>query len=87
MSALKGKIVMADGFQYDGAWKAGEISGQGVATYANGDVYKGNFENGRQHGYGTMTYASGAEFKGYWGDGRRDKPAEGEGSDATSTEN
>jgi len=60
---------MADGFTYTGGWKAGEITGEGIATYANGDVYEGFFEAGRRQGQGTMKYASGEEESGVWQNG------------------
>ena len=56
-------------FKYTGEWKAGEISGKGVATYSNGDVYEGMFSAGKRQGEGTMRYASGEEETGTWENG------------------
>ena len=71
---------MSGGFTYTGDWKAGEIDGQGVATYANGDVYEGAFKAGRRQGQGVIRYASGQEATGTWDDGALNE------EDATITE-
>jgi hypothetical protein len=48
---------------------AGEITGEGIATYSNGDIYKGTFVNGRRQGEGIIKFANGRSAKGKWQDG------------------
>ncbi|MEM6323265.1 MAG: hypothetical protein AAF748_06255, partial [Pseudomonadota bacterium] len=62
-----------ESFTYEGEWVAGEIQGQGVATYFTGDVYEGGFENGRRQGQGTIRYATGQVATGEWTDGVLDQ--------------
>jgi len=57
-------------FTYEGAWRAGEITGQGVARYRSGDVYEGTFENGTRQGQGRLTYATGQVVDGLWENGQ-----------------
>ena len=76
---------MPDGFTYSGDWKAGEIDGQGVATYANGDVYEGTFVKGKRQGEGTIRYATGEERSGTWDKGAlTEAPGGGEGGTDTN---
>jgi hypothetical protein len=42
---------------YEGEFKSGQFSGQGVLKLPNGDVYRGGFLNGLYHGEGTLAYA------------------------------
>ena len=63
-------LTTPDGFRYEGGWKAGEIDGEGTATYANGDVYTGSFVAGKRQGAGVMRYASGRVAEGQWNDDR-----------------
>ena len=60
---------MPDGFRYSGEWKAGEIDGNGIATYSNGDVYEGRFSVGQRQGKGEMRYTSGQVLNGDWDKG------------------
>ena len=71
----KGRLITPDGFRYEGNWKAGEIDGEGVATYANGDVYTGHFVMGKRQGTGVMRYATGEVAAGEWEDNRLAVPA------------
>jgi len=60
---------MAESYQYEWDGRAGEISGEGVASYANGDLYEGSFARGKREGEGTMRYATGQERSGNWDNG------------------
>jgi hypothetical protein len=64
-----GQLTQTDGFRYTGAFKSGEIDGDGTAIYPNGDTYVGAFAKGRRQGRGVLTYATGQISSGVWENG------------------
>ena len=67
----KGKMVFANGDEYDGGWKDGKMHGEGVCEYANGSVYKGAWENGKMNGRGEVVFANGNKYEGEWKHGKK----------------
>ncbi|MDR2781463.1 MAG: hypothetical protein LBB21_03340 [Holosporaceae bacterium] len=61
---------------YNGEWKDGLFSGEGILTSSHEDSYVGDFQNGRPHGFGLRTYPFGVtSYRGWFVNGER----EGEG--------
>lgn len=69
--------------EYDGAWKNGLMSGQGMAKMLNGDTYQGEWYCNHKHGKGVYVWANGCRYEGefeenvlhgkgtcYWPNGR-----------------
>jgi len=46
----------ANGDKYDGNWKDGKKSGQGVMNFVNGDKYDGQWKDDKMNGHGTTMY-------------------------------
>ena len=65
-----GTYRLPNGYEYTGAWVAGEIKGQGVAHFPNGSVYEGEFAAGKPQGKGKITFADGGTYDGDWADGQ-----------------
>ncbi len=67
-----GKIVYADGSEYEGALDGFVRSGQGTLTYANGDRYTGEWKNDEIHGMGKFEYHSTTDvYEGYVEGGKK----------------
>jgi len=54
---------------YEGEWKDGVKSGNGIMIYPDGSKYTGEWANGRRHGQGVYRYCNGDIFSGTWADG------------------
>lgn len=67
----KGKFRFADGATYEGMFKKGKFTGQGVMHYPDGALYAGNWRFSLQQGKGRMTDANGTVYFGMWNNGRR----------------
>ena len=52
-----GKVLMADGYSYDGQARHGKPHGKGKLTWPSGSCYVGEFNHGLMHGSGLLTYA------------------------------
>ncbi len=52
-----GKVLMADGYSYDGQSRNGKPHGKGKLTWPSGSCYVGEFNHGLMHGSGLLTYA------------------------------
>jgi hypothetical protein len=52
--------------KYEGEWKDGKQSGQGVYTWADGKRYEGGFEDGDLSGRAVMWLPDGRIFDGAW---------------------
>lgn len=61
---------MKDGSKFVGAFKDGEITGQGTKTYEDGMVYTGEWLNGERMGFGFCQYGKrnykDTFYKGTW---------------------
>ena len=54
------------GYEYEGEFKDGAMTGTGVFNWENGDSYTGDVLNGILHGYGIIYYSSGCTYEGTW---------------------
>ena len=61
-----GVAVFDDGSNYEGYWKNGYFSGQGVFSDADGSRYEGEFLKGYYNGFGTLTSPDGTQKSGLW---------------------
>ncbi len=52
------------GYEYEGEFKDGAMTGTGVFNWENGDSYTGDVLNGILHGYGIIYYSSGCTYEG-----------------------
>ena len=59
-----GKIINANGDEYDGEIVNGVACGRGVIREKNGDLYEGTMLNGLRHGEGKVTEISPVGFNG-----------------------
>jgi hypothetical protein len=59
-----GKLIVSDGFIYDGMWVENAMEGKGKAVYPNGQQYDGMWLNGKRDGRGTLIFGNGAVYKG-----------------------
>jgi hypothetical protein len=57
------------GDRYEGAWRDGKPSGQGVLSSHDGDRYEGAWSAGKPNGQGTKTVAGGEAYSGVWKNG------------------
>ena len=57
------------GNRYEGEFRDGLHSGQGVKTWANGSRYEGAWANNKLNGFGTVTYLDGRLYQGTWTNG------------------
>jgi hypothetical protein len=64
--------LYADGSEYIGQWKAGNMDGHGRLTYADGRQYVGEFKNDVRDGQGKMRFPDGNEYIGQWKAGNMD---------------
>ena len=55
-----------DGEQYDGNWKDGKFSGQGIKIMPDGTVYDGSWDNGLPEGFGKCKFADTSVYEGDW---------------------
>ena len=63
----QGKRIYNNGDYYEGNFKDGKRSGNGVYTFASGAYYSGRFLNGNYHGEGAKYNSSGTlTKKGKW---------------------
>lgn len=66
----EGKMTYKNGNTYEGDYKNGKKSGQGILRFNSGDYkgdyYTGNFENGQYNGYGEYYWTDGRWYKGEW---------------------
>jgi len=63
----KGKAVYNNGeFFYDGEWKNGQWSGNGILETKQGFKYSGELKDGEMTGYGKVTMPNGESKTGYW---------------------
>jgi hypothetical protein len=51
---------------YEGSWKNGRITGNGVYRWSDGSVYEGSFLDGRLHGVGRLSWPEGSVYDGMW---------------------
>ncbi|RAP31767.1 hypothetical protein DID78_00005 [Candidatus Marinamargulisbacteria bacterium SCGC AG-343-D04] len=58
--------MWSDEDSYDGHWKNGEHSGQGLRIWTNGYSYDGRWEKNSPNGQGLMTYSNGGSYNGQW---------------------
>ena len=65
-----------DNGTYVGAYKDGNMHGQGTFTTPDGNKYVGEWKDGKKHGQGAYTTVSGNKYVGEYKDG---KPWEGTG--------
>ncbi len=61
-----GVAIFEDGSTYEGNWKDGYFSGQGVYSDADGSRYDGEFLRSLFHGFGTLTTPDGKQKAGLW---------------------
>ena len=68
-------MAYADGIQYEGEWKNGNMNGKGKyiipKNFSKPGVYEGDMKDGARSGKGTFTYVSGHKYEGEW---KNDKP-------------
>ena len=51
--------------RYEGTWRDGKRTGEGMAYYKNGDKYNGEWKKGIKEGkQGTYEYANGNVYEG-----------------------
>ena len=62
----RAKIVLKNGFKYQGGYGKAYLSGKGKATYPSGDTYSGYFNSGKRSGTGTYVWRDGSKYKGKW---------------------
>ena len=55
----KGKLVLPNGFRYDGDWVNGNCHGKGRITWPDGNTYEGDIQNNHITGYGTFASSNG----------------------------
>ena len=48
----QGRMMYADGHEYEGAWYQGVMHGFGTKVWSNGDSYEGNWTCGKREGEG-----------------------------------
>ena len=57
--------------RYQGYWKEGERSGEGVMIYVNQDVYSGQWKKGKKDGKGTYIFKeTGMKYEGTFKNGQ-----------------
>jgi hypothetical protein len=66
--AWKGKDI---GNNYNGEWKDGKRTGQGVLTYPGGRRYEGEFKDDKKAGKGVFTWPDGERYEGEFNDDHR----------------
>ena len=67
----KGKMIWADGAQYEGDFVKGQMEGTGVFIWPNKTQrYEGTFVNNKMHGKGRYISEDGKVWKGYFYDGK-----------------
>lgn len=54
---------------YEGEFRKGLMSGQGIMNFFNGDKYSGEFTNSSMTGYGCYTFFDGTKLTGHFDDG------------------
>jgi len=67
----RGKLVLADGLEYEGEFEHDEFQGEGTLQTPEGDIYKGNFVNGLIQGKGKKTFKDGTTYDGDWKQNKR----------------
>lgn len=61
-----GKLSLANGDKYVGAFHANLQHGRGTYTWAKGDVYDGSWSDVRMHGIGKYSWPDGIVYLGEW---------------------
>lgn len=64
-----GRVVWANGDEFDGTLDKGKRQGQGRFVWSNGQRYDGTWEDDRPQGRGTMRFADGNHYEGQLVDG------------------
>lgn len=68
----QGRLVAANGDQYEGGFKHGKFDGEGVYRFKrSAGVYKGEFKDGKFHGRGKESYHNGSHYDGEYRNGER----------------
>ena len=67
-------MTWADGARYEGEWKDGKRSGQGVYTWADGRRYEWEWKDGWRSGRGVRWLPDERTYDGAWA---RDRPLQG----------
>lgn len=69
----QGKVIYANGDQYEGNFVDGYRQGHGKYTWENGAVYVGNYESGKKSGFGILEFADSDQmYIGEWKDNQRE---------------
>ena len=75
----RGVYIYANGSQYIGWFKEGNIIGQGRLVYYNGDIYEGYTENMKYSGHGKYVFGESHPIKGQYEGEFEDGKITGEG--------
>jgi len=67
-----GILRVDTGDVYEGEWKNGKRSGQGVYTWYDGDLYTGPWSDGKRHGHGVFVFSDGRLYDGEYNMGQRE---------------
>ena len=70
LSGENGKKTEPDGTVSKGAFKNGQLNGQGIKTDPDGTVYEGIFKNGQLNGQGIKTEPDGTVYEGIFKNGQ-----------------
>jgi hypothetical protein len=64
----KGRMKMQNGDLYEGDWKNGWMTGNGIYINVYGEKYEGQFKQGIRNGWGTCSYTDigGSKYVGNW---------------------
>ena len=76
MEGAGGKLICANGDEYEGDFDGGLFSGKGIYRYANGDVYEGEFKEGKKDGQGKLTWRDGSYYVGTFSDNKKEGDGE-----------
>lgn len=68
-----GKVIYADGDQYEGYFAEGYRQGHGKYTWENGAMYVGNYMGGKKSGFGILEFADTEQvYIGEWNENQRE---------------
>ena len=68
----QGSLRLANGFYFEGTFKADQMDGKGWCYYPDQSKYEGTWKDGKKDGRGSITFANGAVYEGRFRDDQID---------------